>query len=57
MKYKRTYEVRQFTNIAYDLIDEGILNKDLLIQCCLKYMSEDDVKDMLECNEIIEIED
>ena len=57
MKYKRTYEVRQFTNIAYDLIDEGVLSKDLLIQCCLKYMSENDVKDMLECNEIIEIED
>ena len=57
MKYKRTYEVRQFTNIACDLIDDGVLSKDLLIQCCLKYMSEDDVRDMLECNEIIEIED
>jgi hypothetical protein len=37
-----------------DMIDEGIIDRDLVITACLKYMSEDDVQDMMEANEFIE---
>ena len=43
--------VRKATNKILDMVDEGILDKDMVIMCCLKYMSEDDVADMAHCNE------
>jgi len=42
---------REATNKILDLIDEGILDKDMVIMACLKYMSERDVEDMAHCNE------
>lgn len=44
---------REFTNKLYDMIDNGLVTEDFVITCCLKYMSEDEVKDMMECNELI----
>jgi hypothetical protein len=38
------------------MIDEELLDKDAVIMACIKYMSEDEVKDMMECNEFIEDE-
>ena len=38
---------REFTNKLYDMIDEGLISADTVVQCCLKYMSEDEVKDMM----------
>ena len=32
-------------------------DKDTVILACVKYMSEDEVKDMMECNEFILDED
>ena len=48
---------REFTNKLYDMIDDGLLDKDTVITACLKYMSEDEVKDMMEINEFIEDEE
>lgn len=48
---------RKFTNKLYEMIDDGLLDKDTVITACLKYMSEDEVKDMMEVNEFIEDED
>ena len=48
---------RQYTNKLYDMLDEGLIDKDLVITACLKYMSEDEVKDMMEANEFIQEED
>lgn len=45
---------REFTNKLWDMIDNGSLDKDTVITACLKYMSEDEVKDMMEMNEFIE---
>lgn len=45
---------RQFTNKLYDMVDNGLLDKDTVITACLKYMSEDDVKDMMEMNSFID---
>jgi hypothetical protein len=32
------------------MIEEGLLDKDAVIMECIKYMSEDDIKDMMEWN-------
>jgi hypothetical protein len=48
---------REYTNKLLEMIDEGLLDKDTVIMACVKYMSEDDVKDMMECNEFISTDD
>ena len=45
---------RKYTNQLLDMIDDGLLDRDTVITACLKYMSEDDVQDMMEANEFIE---
>ena len=37
---------------ALDLIENGIVSADAMLTMCLKYMSTDDVADMLDCNEL-----
>ena len=36
-----------------EMVEEGILDKDTVIMACVKYMSEDDVADMMHHNEFI----
>ena len=38
-------------DIALELVDNGIVAADDMLLACLKYMSTDDVEDMLDCNE------
>lgn len=40
---------------ALDLVFDGLVDADHLLNACLKYMSEDEVKDMLEINGLSEI--
>ena len=42
---------REATNWILEAIDEGTLDRDTVINACLKYMSEDDVRDMAHANE------
>ena len=42
--------VRMYTNMVLEMVDEGILDKDVVIMACLKYMSEAEVRDMAEAN-------
>jgi len=44
---------RQYTNRLLEMIEEGLLDKDNVIMACVKYMSEDDVEDMMKCNEFL----
>ena len=44
---------REYTDKLLEMIEEGLLDKDTVIMAFCKYMSEDDVKDMMECNEMI----
>lgn len=39
---------------ALEMVEEGLVTADYLLLCCLKYMSNDDVYDMLDCNELTE---
>ena len=50
-------DVRKATDKILEMVDEGILDKDMVIMSCLKYMSEDDVADMAHCNEFFLNED
>ena len=37
---------------ALEMVDSGGLSPDLMLLCALKYMSHDEVRDMLDCNEL-----
>ena len=37
---------------ALDLVENGIVTAEDMLTMCLKYMSTDDVADMLDCNEL-----
>jgi hypothetical protein len=39
------------------MIENGLLDKDTVINACVEYMSENEVRDMMESNEFIEEED
>ena len=48
---------REYSTKLLEMVEEGILDRDNVISACVQYMSEDDVKDMMECNEFIDEED
>ena len=48
---------RKYTNKLLDMLYDGSLDKDWVILCCLKYMSENDVEDMMRSNELLEIDE
>ena len=43
--------VRQATNKLLEMVEEGMLDRDSVILACVKYMSEDQVRDMCHMNE------
>lgn len=48
---------REYTTKLLEMIEEGLLDRDTVIMACVKYMSEDNVKDMMHCNEMLLEED
>ena len=44
---------RKVTNQLLQLVEDGILDPQAVMEACLKYMSEDDVLFMVHCNELI----
>jgi len=47
---------RQQTNYLLDLIDSGLLDARDVVTMALKYMSEDEVADMMRINDILDEE-
>ena len=43
-----------FRNVALELVDNGMVSAEDLLTMALKYMSNDDVEDMLDTNELSE---
>ena len=39
-------------DFALTLVSDGLVDPNHLLMCALKYMSHDDVRDMLDCNEL-----
>jgi hypothetical protein len=48
---------RQYTEQLLEMIEDGILDRDAVIMAAVKYMSEDDVRDMMESNEFVPVEE
>ena len=44
---------RLYTERLLDMIDEGVLDRDTVIMACVKYMSEDEVREMMMMNEFL----
>ena len=49
------YITRKYTNVLLELVKDGLLDKDNVIQMCLNYMSEQEVQDMVEMNDLSEL--
>ena len=47
--------MRDFTNRLIELVEEGTLDPVGVVRMCVKYMSEDDVEDMCDCNELTDL--
>ena len=45
-------DVRKATNKILEMIDEHVLDPKDVVMMCLKWMSEDEVKEMCEANEL-----
>jgi len=43
-----------FRNEALELVESGRVSAEAMLTMALKYMSNDDVEDMLDCNELSE---
>jgi hypothetical protein len=43
-----------FRDVALELVENGIVSAEDMLTMALKYMSNDDVEDMLDCNELSE---
>ena len=39
---------------ALEMVEEGLISAEAMLTMALKYMSTDDVEDMLDCNELSE---
>jgi hypothetical protein len=51
-KWRLADMVRKATNKALEMADEGLISYKTLAEMALKWMSEDDVADMLKANEV-----
>ena len=43
-----------FRNVALELVENGVVSAEEMLTMALKYMSNDDVEDMLDTNELSE---
>jgi hypothetical protein len=48
-------DVRKYTNFLWDRMDEEVLSATFIAHMCLKYMSEDEVKDMMRLNDLLDL--
>lgn len=43
---------REQTDKLLEMIEEGLIDPKLVVLMCVQYMSEADVADMMDCNEL-----
>lgn len=46
--------MRDATNRLYDLLDQGAISHEAVVDMCMSFMSEHDVAEMLDANELSE---
>jgi hypothetical protein len=49
--------IREFTNKLHDAIEEGTITAESVAAMALAFMSEDDVKELCEANDLFQDED
>ena len=49
--------MREYTIKLMEMMDEGMITAETVVEMCLAYMSEDDVKDMCRANDILDEDD
>ena len=49
--------MRKRTSELLELMDNGFITAEEIVIMCLKYLSEDDVADMMHINEILECDE
>jgi hypothetical protein len=49
--------MREMTSKLIAMMDEGLISAQAVAEMALAYMSEDDVADMMRCNDILEDEE
>jgi len=48
---------REYTTKLLDMMDEGLISAEMVAEMALQYMSEDEVKDMMLSNDIVDYDD
>lgn len=48
------FATRFYTNLALEMVDQGLVSGEALAAMCLAYMSERDVEDMMRDNGLLE---
>lgn len=48
---------REYTTKLLEMMDEGLISAEAVAEMALAYMSEDDVKDMMQANDIVDYND
>lgn len=49
--------MRNYRYLAFELVEEGMVDPELMVEACLKYMSQDAIGEMLKLNELMEVQD
>ena len=44
-----------FRDHAFELVEDGMVDPMMMLTACLKYLSQEEVADMLEINEMLEV--
>jgi hypothetical protein len=47
------YDIYNYRDFTVELVEDGNLDPSMALVMCLKYMSQDEVKDMLEINDLL----
>jgi hypothetical protein len=50
-------KTREYTAAVLDALDQGVLDPRSVVEMCLRYMSEAEVRDMCRCNDLAELVD
>ena len=46
------FQTRTYTNRLLEAVEEGVINRDMLIQTLVMWLSESDVKEMVLANDL-----
>jgi hypothetical protein len=52
---KKEENMTDFRDQAVELVEDGMVDPMMMLTACLKYMSQEEVADMLDINEMLEV--